>query len=58
MSRDIVTGRFDLLLGADPKEVHKEYLAMYVNAVERVELPNTLGMSQFADDDLIASTPK
>ena len=27
-------------------EVHKWYLAVYVDAVEWVELPNTIGMSQ------------
>jgi deoxyribodipyrimidine photolyase-related protein len=45
------------LLGVDPKEVHKWYLAIYVDAVEWVELPNTLGMSQFADDVVMASKP-
>ena len=53
----MVTGLFALLLGVDPKEVHKWYLAMYVDAVEWVELPNTLGMSQFADDGVMASKP-
>jgi deoxyribodipyrimidine photolyase-related protein len=40
-----------------PKEVHQWYLAVYVDAVEWVELPNTLGMSQFADGGLMASKP-
>jgi deoxyribodipyrimidine photolyase-related protein len=30
---------------------------MYVDAVEWVEAPNTLGMSQFADGGLLASKP-
>jgi len=30
---------------------------VYVDAVEWVELPNTLGMSQFADGGLMASKP-
>jgi deoxyribodipyrimidine photolyase-related protein len=30
---------------------------MYVDAVEWVELPNTLGMSQFGDGGIMASKP-
>ncbi len=41
----------------DPKAVHGWYLSVYVDAVEWVELPNTLGMSQFADGGLMASKP-
>jgi deoxyribodipyrimidine photolyase-related protein len=37
--------------------VHAWYLAVYVDAVEWVELPNTLGMSQYADGGLMASKP-
>ncbi|MGD2147983.1 MAG: cryptochrome/photolyase family protein, partial [Anaerolineae bacterium] len=37
--------------------VHRWYLSVYVDAVEWVELPNTLGMSQFADGGLMASKP-
>jgi deoxyribodipyrimidine photolyase-related protein len=40
-----------------PKEVHAWYLGVYVDAVEWVELPNTLGMSQYADGGLLASKP-
>jgi deoxyribodipyrimidine photolyase-related protein len=57
IQRLMVTGLFALLLGADPKEVHQWYLAVYVDAVEWVELPNVLGMSQFADDGVMASKP-
>jgi deoxyribodipyrimidine photolyase-related protein len=57
IQRLMVTGLFALLLGADPREVHKWYLAVYVDAVEWVELPNTLGMSQFADGGVMASKP-
>ncbi|MCP5271702.1 MAG: cryptochrome/photolyase family protein [Burkholderiaceae bacterium] len=49
IQRLMVTGLYALLLGVDPKQVHAWYLAVYVDAVEWVELPNTLGMSQFAD---------
>jgi deoxyribodipyrimidine photolyase-related protein len=43
--------------GRAPQPVHAWYLAVYVDAVEWVELPNTLGMSQFADGGLMASKP-
>lgn len=57
IQRLMVTGLFALLLGVDPRQVHEWYLAVYVDAVEWVELPNTLGMSQFADDGVMASKP-
>jgi deoxyribodipyrimidine photolyase-related protein len=57
IQRLMVTGLFALLLGVRPQEVHAWYLAVYVDAVEWVELPNTLGMSQFADGGLMASKP-
>jgi deoxyribodipyrimidine photolyase-related protein len=57
IQRLMVTGLFALLLGVEPKQVHAWYLAMFVDAVEWVEAPNTLGMSQFADGGLLASKP-
>ena len=57
IQRLMVTGLFSLLLGVKPQAVHEWYLAMYVDAVEWVELPNTLGMSQHGDGGLMASKP-
>ncbi len=57
IQRLMVTGLFALLLGVDPRQVHAWYLAVYVDAVEWVELPNTLGMSQYADGGVMASKP-
>ena len=57
IQRLMVTGLYALLLGVRPQEVHAWYLAVYVDAVEWVELPNTLGMSQAADGGLLASKP-
>lgn len=57
IQRLMVTGLYALLLGVDPRKVHEWYLAVYVDAVEWVELPNTLGMSQFADGGTMASKP-
>ena len=53
----MVTGNFALLIGADPAQVHRWYLEVYVDAYEWVELPNTLGMSQFGDGGLLGSKP-
>jgi deoxyribodipyrimidine photolyase-related protein len=57
IQRLMITGLYALLHGVDPKALHAWYLAVYVDAVEWVELPNTLGMSQFADGGLMASKP-
>jgi deoxyribodipyrimidine photolyase-related protein len=57
IQRLMVTGLFALLFGVDPKRVHEWYLAVYVDAVEWVELPNTLGMSQYGDGGVMASKP-
>lgn len=57
IQRLMVTGLFALLLGVRPKAVHEWYLAVYVDAIEWVELPNTLGMSQYADGGVMASKP-
>ncbi len=57
IQRLMVTGLYALLLGVEPKAVHEWYLGVYVDAVEWVELPNTLGMSQFADGGLMSSKP-
>lgn len=57
IQRLMVTGLYALLLGVQPQQVHAWYLAVYVDAVEWVELPNTLGMAMYADGGLMASKP-
>jgi deoxyribodipyrimidine photolyase-related protein len=57
IQRLMVTGLYALLLGVKPQAVHAWYLGVYVDAVEWVELPNTLGMGQFGDGGLMASKP-
>ena len=57
IQRLMVTGLYALLLGVEPRAVHEWYLAIYIDAVEWVELPNVLGMSQFADGGRMASKP-
>jgi deoxyribodipyrimidine photolyase-related protein len=57
IQRLMVTGNFALLAGVSPQALHEWYLAVYADAYEWVELPNTIGMSQFADGGLLASKP-
>ncbi len=57
IQRLMIIGNFALLAGLDPQALHRWYLGIYIDAFEWVELPNTLGMSQFADGGLLASKP-
>ena len=57
IQRLMVTGNFALLAAIDPHALHEWYLSVYADAFEWVELPNTVGMSQFADGGLLASKP-
>lgn len=57
IQRLMITGNFALLIGVEPQQVHQWYLEVYADAYEWVELPNTLGMSQFADGGLLGSKP-
>lgn len=57
IQRLMVTGNFALLAGIEPKAVDEWYLGIYIDAIEWVELPNTRGMSQYADGGLIATKP-
>lgn len=57
IQRLMVTGNFALLMGCAPDEVDRWYLGIYIDAFEWVELPNTRGMSQWADGGLLATKP-
>lgn len=51
------TGNFALLAGIDPDAINAWYLAVYADAFEWVELPNTHGMAIHADGGIMASKP-
>ncbi len=57
IQRLMIIGNFALLAGLNPEQVHRWYLGIYIDAFEWVELPNTLGMSQFADGGMLATKP-
>lgn len=57
IQRLMIIGNFALLAGLNPGAVHLWYLGVYIDAFEWVELPNTVGMSQFADGGRLATKP-
>ncbi len=57
IQRLMVTGNFCLVTGIEPDQVDAWYLGVYVDAIEWVEMPNTRGMSQFADGGVVATKP-
>ncbi len=57
IQRLMVTGNFALLAGLDVGQVQDWYLAVYSDAYEWVEMPNTLGMALYGDGGMVASKP-
>ena len=57
IQRLMVTGNFALLTGIKPEEICDWYLAVYADAYDWVELPNTLGMVMHADGGYLGSKP-
>lgn len=57
IQRLMITGNFALLSQSDPDEVDRWYLGVYADAIEWVQLPNTRGMSQYADGGIVATKP-
>jgi deoxyribodipyrimidine photolyase-related protein len=57
IQRLMVTGNFALISGVHPHVISDWYLAMYVDAVDWVTLPNTLGMVMHADGGVVGTKP-
>ena len=57
IQRLMVLGLFALLAGVHPYRFHEWHMALYLDAVDWVSLPNTLGMSQYGDGGTVGSKP-
>ncbi len=57
IERLMVLGNFMLLCEFDPDEVYRWFMEMYVDAYDWVMVPNTYGMTQFADGGLMMTKP-
>lgn len=57
IQRLMITGNYLLLTQTDPNAVDDWYLGIYIDAIQWVQLPNTRGMSQYADGGKIATKP-
>ena len=57
IQRLMILGNFALMYGVHPRAFHDWHMAMYVDAVDWVSLPNTLGMSQYGDGGIVGTKP-
>lgn len=57
IQRLMVLGNFAMLAGVDPKAIDAWFLVVYADAYQWVELPNVIGMSQYADAGRLGSKP-
>lgn len=57
IQRLMVLGNFSLTYGVHPYKFHAWHMAMYLDAVDWVSLPNTLGMSQHGDGGIVGTKP-
>jgi len=57
IERLMVLGSFFLLCAFHPDEVYRFFMDLFVDAYDWVMVPNTYGMTQFADGGLMATKP-
>jgi deoxyribodipyrimidine photolyase-related protein len=57
IQRLMITGMFGVLAEFSPSALETWYLAMYVDTVEWVELPNVIGMALYANGGRFTSKP-
>lgn len=57
IERLMIMGNFMLLCEFDPNEVYKWFMELFVDAYDWVMVPNTYGMTQFADGGLMMTKP-
>ena len=57
IERLMVMGNFMLLCEFDPDDVYKWFMEMYIDSYDWVMVPNTYGMTQFADGGLMMTKP-
>jgi deoxyribodipyrimidine photolyase-related protein len=57
IQRLMITGMFGITAEIEPQQLCNWYLAVYVDAIEWVELPNTAGMALFANGGRFTSKP-
>jgi deoxyribodipyrimidine photolyase-related protein len=57
IQRLMVLGNLAQLIGVHPYKFHEWHMAMYLDAIDWVSLPNTLGMSQYGDGGIVGTKP-